>query len=1044
MKSKSLSSAFWITMITSGLVLVNVMPFSTVQASTNISGLISSDSTWTFTGSPYIITGDILVDANVLLNIESGVVVKFAGGTNLIVDGTLVAEGDKTHPITFKSNAESSASNDWGTINFRGSSTGSILKWVSVSYASDGVTVTSGSPTIDHCSITDNQRYGIYVSAGAPKISSSTISSNGKDGIWNYVGTITISNSTISNNKGNGIYKDSKSITIQNSVISNNLQSGIYGGAGGEFAVSNCIVSYNGRDGITICYSDLTITNSEITNNNRDGVRMESGTLSGTAKITGNKISYNSGNGVYKSSGSIQLRNNTITFNQVGIAATPFKLVSSNSFQEKSGDTLVEHNNIVDNSLYAIENVGPGTNIFGAALNLTAINNWWGTTDTALIDQLIRDIKDDFSLGRVEYVPFLNEHVSTPTPPLSNVTITDLGSWSMFHNDLVHSGYSESTGPLTNQVLWKYQAGSSIESSPSVDGGVVYFGALWNGYNGFVYALNATTGSELWQFATDSGVESSPAVVGGVVYIGSYGGHMYALNASTGTELWSFNTRGSVFPSPAVVNGTVFVGSATGYMYALNAATGNPLWSYRTSGAIFSSPAVVDGVVYFGSEDQNFYALRASDGSQIWHYTADGFIDVSPVVVNSVVYFGSRDGYVYALNATNGVKIWSFRALHGNYGSYYYSTPAVANEVVYVGSYDSSIYALNAINGSIIWDFRTGGYIFSSPIVAGTVVYVGSYDGYVYALDAMAGSKIWSYQTGGKMRSSCAIVNGTVYVGSDAGYLYAFGSSSSQSASSYKISGYILDEKGNGIEGAHITFNAPPIPSVQSGTLGYYALSAPAGVYRVNVWPPLDANYVNYDESGFVVESDITKNITLQSGYKVAGYISFSNGTPVVGAAVIFRNSANTQFGSGWFSTSKGYYFLSVPAGTYTIDAHPRTGNYYSGPTTDFPPYYEYNFTVSGNTIKNITVGFSPSTSTPNPEPASSLVSSSLSSPELSSVPPATATPTQATTSTNAATMTLLEILLSIVIIATPIVAVISVSLMFYFRKTQPLNKESI
>jgi outer membrane protein assembly factor BamB len=347
-------------------------------------------------------------------------------------------------------------------------------------------------------------------------------------------------------------------------------------------------------------------------------------------------------------------------------------------------------------------------------------------------------------------------------------------SWPMFHNDLAHSGYSESAGPLANQTLWKYQAGSGIESSPAVVDGVVYFGVLWNGHNGLVNALDAATGSKIWQFATDSGVESSPAVVDGVVYIGSYSGQVYALDAATGSKIWSFNAGGSVFPSPAVADGKVYVGSASGDMYALDAADGLPLWKYRTGGAISSSPAVVDGVVYVGSQDQNMYALRANDGLVIWNYTTGSFVDTSPAVVGGIVYFGSRDGYVYALDAATGSKIWSFSPSNGNYECYYYSTPAVANGVVYVGGYDNYVSALNATNGNVLWEFPTGGYIFSSPVVAGGVVYVGSFDGNVYALNAVTGSKIWSYQTGDQMRSSAAVANGVVYVGSGDGYLYAF------------------------------------------------------------------------------------------------------------------------------------------------------------------------------------------------------------------------------------------------------------------------------
>ena len=432
-----------------GLVLASVMRFGTVQASTDVSGLISSDTTWTLSGSPYIITGDVLVDANVVLTIESGVVVKFNGGTNLLIDGTLVVNGDETHPITFTSNAATPAPNDWGTINFRSSGTGSILKWTSISYASDGVTVTSGSPTIENCSINNSQRYGIYVSAGSPTIIDSTISNNGKDGIWNYVGDVTIANSTISDNEGNGIYKDSGSIYVRDSIVTRNLQSGVLGGAGGGgIILFNCTASFNGYDGITIIYSDVMITKSQITCNNQDGVHMASGTLSGSAAITETTISNNNVNGVYKSSGSMQITNSTIKLNNVGIAATPFKLVGADSFQEKSGDTIIEYNNIVDNTMYAVENIGPGTNTRGETLNLTATNNWWGTTDTSVIDQMIRDVKDDFNLGRVEYIPFLTEPTSnsqpTPTPnPTyvagvinSNTTWTSANSPYIFVDDV--------------------------------------------------------------------------------------------------------------------------------------------------------------------------------------------------------------------------------------------------------------------------------------------------------------------------------------------------------------------------------------------------------------------------------------------------------------------------------------------------------------------------------------------------------------------------------------------------------------------------------
>ena len=82
--------------------------------------------------------------------------------------------------------------------------------------------------------------------------------------------------------------------------------------------------------------------------------------------------------------------------------------------------------------------------------------------------------------------------------------------WSTFRHDLTHTGYSTSTAPLTNQLLWNYTTGNSIAySSPAVVNGVVYVGSN----DHYVYALNAATGTYIWSYKTGGSVDSSPAVV---------------------------------------------------------------------------------------------------------------------------------------------------------------------------------------------------------------------------------------------------------------------------------------------------------------------------------------------------------------------------------------------------------------------------------------------------------------------------------------------------------------------------------------------------
>jgi hypothetical protein len=159
-----------------------------------------------------------------------------------------------------------------------------------------------------------------------------------------------------------------------------------------------------------------------------------------------------------------------------------------------------------------------------------------------------------------------------------------------------------------------------------------------------------------------------------------------------------------------------------------------------------------------------------------------------------------------------------------------------------------------------------------------------------------------------------------------------------------EISGYVLDEEGNGLAGAHVIFGVPDIvPSVFTNDSGYYTVYAPAGTYHVNVWPPFDSNYLSFDQPEFTVgTSDISKNITLSSGYKLSGYLTDSSGAPIRGAL-----ASLDQFHCGWYSDASGYYFVTAPAGTYTLTIQPKTG-----PT--FPTYTENNFVLTGDNVKNI------------------------------------------------------------------------------------------
>jgi outer membrane protein assembly factor BamB len=133
--------------------------------------------------------------------------------------------------------------------------------------------------------------------------------------------------------------------------------------------------------------------------------------------------------------------------------------------------------------------------------------------------------------------------------------------WTMFRGDLSHNGVGTGDPVLTPNLLWKFNAGGAVYSSPTVVNGIVYIGSE----NGNFFALNATNSFQIWNYSTGNtpGIWSSPAVVNNVVYVGG-GSITYAFDAFSGAVLWNYNNGGTqpISSSPAVANGIVYIGSS--------------------------------------------------------------------------------------------------------------------------------------------------------------------------------------------------------------------------------------------------------------------------------------------------------------------------------------------------------------------------------------------------------------------------------------------------------------------------------------------------
>jgi trimeric autotransporter adhesin len=141
------------------------------SAATNVSGSITSNTTWTVANQPYTVTADVIVDGGATLTVEAGVTIYMSAATNLIVrNGALNARGTSSNRIVVTSSKDianpspAPAAGDWGSIRFEDGTldVSTALANSDIRYGS-GIVIQSASPLLENLNITQQNGPAISV-----------------------------------------------------------------------------------------------------------------------------------------------------------------------------------------------------------------------------------------------------------------------------------------------------------------------------------------------------------------------------------------------------------------------------------------------------------------------------------------------------------------------------------------------------------------------------------------------------------------------------------------------------------------------------------------------------------------------------------------------------------------------------------------------------------------------------------------------------------------------------------------------------------------
>ena len=201
------------------LLVTNVMAY-------DVSGTITTNSVWTRADSPYLVTNNIVVEEGILLAIQDGVTVRFANGTGFTVEGTLVARGNESSPITFTSNQTNPREGDWTCVLFDSPSAGasfdehgrylagSILEYCDILYSggqgsSGAITCVKSGPYLNNVTVDHSASNGIGIIDSEVRIEGCIVRNSSNNGILiNNVqkgGLVQVKNCSLTQNRQGGI-----------------------------------------------------------------------------------------------------------------------------------------------------------------------------------------------------------------------------------------------------------------------------------------------------------------------------------------------------------------------------------------------------------------------------------------------------------------------------------------------------------------------------------------------------------------------------------------------------------------------------------------------------------------------------------------------------------------------------------------------------------------------------------------------------------------------------------------------------------------------
>jgi hypothetical protein len=195
--------------------------------------IITSDTVWA-NDLPYVILGGLQVDTNVVLTIQQGCKIYLHANAALLVDGTLLTQGQKydSTRIYFLGDRLDAPYNSfpasWPGIYFRGTSKDNVLEFTVIKNSNEGVVISGLSAdanpklTLDECILDNVLDAAILGSQTSISARNCLVSNSGRNIVLDYGGNYSFTHCTVASFSNDYIFHQNPVLNLSNYLAQGN------------------------------------------------------------------------------------------------------------------------------------------------------------------------------------------------------------------------------------------------------------------------------------------------------------------------------------------------------------------------------------------------------------------------------------------------------------------------------------------------------------------------------------------------------------------------------------------------------------------------------------------------------------------------------------------------------------------------------------------------------------------------------------------------------------------------------------------------------